>query len=71
MINKLQLKIVYKKYIYTKRLWDKKIVVSIKRISLPSETGENYFFSFLRMEGKDIKNEDKDHKIFLNFFVSS
>ena len=46
-------------------------MVSIKRISLPSETGENYFFSFLRMEGKDIKNEDKDHKIFLNFFVSS
>jgi len=43
-------------------------VVNIKRISVPSETGENYFFSFLIMEGEDIKNEEIDNNFFLHFF---
>jgi len=44
-------------------------VVNIKRISVPSETRENYYFSFLRMEREDTKNEDIDNKFFLNFFL--
>jgi len=46
-------------------------VVNIKHISLPSETEKNYFLSFLRMKGEDIKNEGRDNKFFLNFYFFS
>jgi len=45
-------------------------VLNIKCISLSSETGENFFSSFLRMEGEDIKDENRDIKFLFNFFFS-
>jgi len=42
-------------------------VLDIKHISLPSEIKENFLFSFLRMEGEDIKNKERDNNFFLTF----